>query len=130
MEMGPIVSRYSGSLPDGSKAEICLFHQVDRKDSHNSLQYHHWFQRFRLTRLINCTSCLTALDFEETGKQPFVAFPSGSVSLQQLITDRVLIESELDELAKACLAALVACTDVGLVIGGVTPRAIRLGGIR
>lgn len=125
IEIGASVSRYSGSLQDGNSAEICLFHKADQNDLNESLDHHNWFQRFRLTQLIECTSCLAVLDFEETGDQPFVAFVEGSVSVEDLMSDPVFIESQLVDIAVACLTALVACEGVGLVIGGVTPAAIR-----
>jgi serine/threonine protein kinase len=125
IELGPRASRYWGELNDGIQAEICLFHQTDCNDSSMLDRCRLWFQRFRLIQLIRSPDCQKILDFEEISDQPFVAFAGDTVPLEDLVADDAIDSTSFESLALSCLAALVACAELGLVVGRLSMQSVR-----
>ncbi len=119
IDVGPICSRYRGILSDASEAEICLLRNLPENEVSA------WLQRFRLSRLVSCPSCVQVLMVAEVDEPPFVAITKVvGPTLAELIGDRNAIENELEHLARCCIEALNACESVGLVVGGLTPQNI------
>jgi serine/threonine protein kinase len=57
---------------------------------------------------------------------PFVAFAGESKSLATILLDSSFIARELEAISKACVSALVSCSDVGIFVNEVTRKTIRL----
>ncbi len=136
LDVGQICSRYRGDLPDSREAEICLLHKMPESESKA------WIHRLRLATLVSCPSCLQILSVDESHEPPLVAVSkSDGRSLAKWIGDRLSSNllskaqeptlaasaTEVENLASCCIEALVACEDVGLVVGGLTPNSVFRG---
>ena len=124
IEVGPVYSRYRGSLPNVDQAEICVFRTSSEKFEEGDGNAG-WWRRLRLAKLLQSPNCLRLLELDEQHDPPFAAFPSLScMSLADAIQDSKLIEREIEILARNCTEALVACEEIGLVVGGLTLQSV------
>lgn len=140
LDVGQIGSRYRGKLPDGVEAEIYLLRKTPEP------QFQRWVRRLRLASMITIPNCVRVLCIDETHEPPFVAIAnSEGKELSEFISNRLVVENaqtlaastadlaveakvevitDFERLARDCLEALVACENLGLVIGGLTPNTI------
>ena len=115
VDVGPICSRYRGTLSDGRDAEICLLRHTPGTDVSP------WIQRLRLAALVSYPSCLQVLSVDENHEPPFAAIKKTDGStLAEFVSDRNAIELEFENLTCSCIEALAACENFGMAIGGVT----------
>ncbi|MEY4567961.1 MAG: hypothetical protein RLY14_2931, partial [Planctomycetota bacterium] len=125
LENESLVSRYTGSLPDGRPTEICLLPVTFRNEALISDFFETWFQRLRVIKNLAPAGCLKVLAFDAHHMPPFVALAGESKSLATLLTDGSFMTSELESMAKACVSALVSCSDIGISVTEVTRKTIR-----
>ena len=118
LDVGPICSRYRGSLTDGREAEICLLRHTP------GTEVSPWIQRFRLAALVSSSSCLQVLSVDENHEPPFVAIARRDGPTLADLVDQNALEHEFVNLVRGCLEALAACENFGIAIGGVTLHSI------
>ncbi len=141
LEMGPLCSRYRGTLPktaslrepnnpasqlssESVAAEICLFRQggtepLSSAEEGNPIE--RWLRHLRLAKLLKHPSCRPILELDEEHVPPFVAFSeSDGATLAEFIRDPAAVLRELGSIAVSCTQALMACEEIGLVVGGVS----------
>ncbi len=129
IEVGPVCSRYHGALANAERAEICLLRRSESSDSAQDLeqaeQFGGWLRRLNLAKLLKHPSCLPILELDGAHEPPYIAFAlSDRLTLAEAMNDANLIETKIESLAIACTEALLACEEIGLVVGGLTLESV------
>ncbi len=124
LAVGPFFSRYEGTLADGMRAEICLLRFGSEADGESDFR-DAWLRRLRLATLLSHPNCRSVMSTGKNSHAPFVVMPRrDGPTLAEVLQSEILEPPAIDDLARAVTAALVACENIGLVVGGVTWESI------
>lgn len=119
LDVGPVCSRYRGTLSDGREAEVCLLRQSQGNEVST------WIERLQLAALVASPYCQQVLLVDGDHEPAFVAVEKldGS-SLAEYLSDQTTVEAELETMLHSCVGALVACENIGISAAGLTPQSV------